>query len=89
MCSGPSVSQSLTPSMLAVTCSANAGAPSMNWLTTNVRMPPTTAMPLEQDQRHGAAARRAAAVQEVDGGQQQRGQHRRQRDGHHDQLELA
>ncbi len=42
----PSVSQSPTPSMLVLTCSTSAGAPSTNWLTTNVRMPPTTAIPL-------------------------------------------
>ena len=60
----------------------------MNWLTTNVRMPPTTAMPLEQHQRHRAAAGRAAPVQQVDDRQQQRGQHRRQRDRHDDDFEL-
>ena len=48
MSSGPCCSQPLTPSMLAVTCLANAGTPSMNWVMTNVRMPPTTAMPLSR-----------------------------------------
>ncbi len=42
----------------------------------------------EQHQGHRSAPRSAAPIQEVDDGQQQRGQHRRQGDGHHDQLEL-
>ena len=37
--------QLLTPSMLAVTCFANAGTPSMNWVITNDRIPPTMPMP--------------------------------------------
>ena len=44
----PVVSDSLRPVMLLVTCSTRAGAPSMNWLTTNVRMPPTTTNPVSR-----------------------------------------
>ena len=32
--------------MLRVTSATSAGAPSMNWLTTNVSRPPTTAIPV-------------------------------------------
>ncbi len=42
--SKPVLSEFLALVMLRVTWSTSAGAPWMNWLTTNVRMPPTTTM---------------------------------------------
>ena len=42
----PVVIHSLAELMLRVTWSTRAGAPSMNWLTTNAKMPPTTTNPL-------------------------------------------
>ena len=45
-CAGPSISHVRAVSMLCVTCSTSPGRPVTNWLTTNVSMPPTIAMPL-------------------------------------------
>ena len=42
--SRPVLSEFLALAMLRATWSINAGAPWMNWLTTKVRMPPTTTM---------------------------------------------
>ena len=44
-CAGPWMSHHLVESMLRVTCSTRSGKPTMNWLMTNVRMPPRTANP--------------------------------------------
>ena len=44
-CAGPLINQLRAVSMLWVTCSISPGKPSMNWLTTNDRMPPRTASP--------------------------------------------
>ena len=75
-------------SMLWVTCSTRSGTPSMNWLTTKVRMPPRIAMPPSSTSATAPPRGSAAPVQPVDDRHQQRAQHQREQHRDDDDFEL-
>lgn len=67
-CAGPSISHLRAESMLRSTSVTRCGNPAMNWLTTNVRMPPRTAKPLNKTSVTATACGRPRESSQSTGG---------------------
>ncbi len=86
-CAGPSISHVRVVSMEWVTCSTSPGRPVTNWLTTNVSMPPTIATPLSSTSATAPPRGAPRRSRKSTAGIIKRGEHQRQCDRHHDDLE--